>query len=183
MANNDIVPGFDDENIDGLKIKLARIEDLAGGLTMTLQGYLDTYNSSSFNRCVLNAIQAGFHRLIFQCGGLNYVSSTGIGTFTTIMKALKARGGDLVFQGMQPKVMEVFQLLGFSKFFNMRDTSVDSTNFFKSIQPAEKESVFPKVITCPICVKKLNVVRAGRFRCSSCKSVIAINEVAQVFLG
>jgi anti-anti-sigma factor len=183
MTNNDIVPGFDDETVDGLKIKLAKVDNVIGGLTMILTGYIDTYNSNSFNRVALKAIQGGFHRVIFQCGGLNYVSSTGIGTFTTIMKAVKARGGDLVFVGMQPKVHEVFQLLGFSKFFNMRDSLEDSINHFKGEKPAEKPNVFPKVITCPICVKKLNVVRAGRFRCSSCKTVLAINEVAQVLLG
>ena len=44
-------------------------------------------------------------------------------------------------------------------------------------------SVFPLVITCPVCRKRLRSTRAGRFRCSGCKSIIAINDKGEVTLG
>jgi anti-anti-sigma regulatory factor len=50
------------------------------------------------------------------------VSITGIGAFTFFLKAVKPRGGDIVFVAMKPKVYEVFELLGFSRFFNFKDT-------------------------------------------------------------
>jgi anti-anti-sigma factor len=183
MSNNDIVPGFDDEREDSLKIKLDKIDEAPRCLMMTLTGYIDTYNSSFFQKRVQKAIESGFVRLIFQCGGLNYVSSTGIGSFTTFLKAVKPQQGDIVLLDIQPKVYEVFQLLGFSQFFNIRDTIEDSVSFFNSDKAQEKPVIFPKVISCPICYKKLKAIKAGRFRCSECKSVLSIDETGQVLLG
>jgi anti-anti-sigma factor len=183
MANSDIVPGFDDEKDDSLKIKLEKIDEAPRCLMMTLNGYIDTYNSNFFQKRVQKAIEGGFVRLIFQCNGLNYVSSTGIGSFTTFLKAVKPQGGDLVLLDIQPKVYEVFQLLGFSQFFNIRDNLDDSISFFNTDQTREKPIIFPKVVACPICYKKLKAVKPGRFRCSECKSILAIDEAGQVLLG
>ena len=183
MANNDIVAGFDDEKDDSLKIKLDKVDEAPRCLLLTLTGYIDTYNSNFFQKRVQKAIEGGFVRLIFQCGSLNYVSSTGIGSFTTFLKAVKPQGGDLVLLDIQPKVYEVFQLLGFSQFFNIRESLDDSIHFFNTDQTRDKPSIFPKVVSCPICYKKLKAVKAGRFRCSECKSILAIDEAGQVLLG
>jgi len=183
MTNNEIVPGFDDEKDDSLKIKLQKIDEAPRCLMMTLMGYIDTYNSSFFQKRVQKAIDAGFVRLIFQCTSLNYVSSTGIGSFTTFLKAVKPQAGDLVLLDIQPKVYEVFQLLGFSQFFNIRDNIEDSVTFFNTDQTQEKPSIFPKIVSCPICYKKLKAVKPGRFRCSECKSILAIDAAGLVLLG
>ena len=183
MSNNNIVPGFDDEKDDSLKIRLDKIKDTTDCLLLSLTGYIDTYNSASFQKSVQKAIEAGFIKLIFQCGSLNYVSSTGIGSFTTFLKAVKAQGGDIIMLDIQPKVYEVLQLLGFSKFFNIKDNLDDSINFFRSGSVKDTTIIFPKVVSCPICYKKLKTVKAGRFRCSECKSVLTIDENGQVLLG
>jgi anti-anti-sigma factor len=148
-----------------------------------LTGYIDTYNSNYFQKRLARAIEAGFVRLIFQCGGLNYVSSTGIGSFTAFLKSVKPRGGDLVLLEIQPKVYEVFQLLGFSQFFNIKDNLDDSLNFFRTGSTAATTALFPKIFGCPICSKKLKALKPGRFRCSECKTILAIDNAGQVFLG
>jgi anti-anti-sigma factor len=96
------------------------VDSIDGGLILYLTGYIETYNSNFFQNRVNRAIESGFIRLIFHCSGLNYVSSTGIGSFTAFLKAVKPRGGDLVLLEIQPKVYEVFQLLGFSSFLILR---------------------------------------------------------------
>ncbi|MDR2702494.1 MAG: STAS domain-containing protein [Spirochaetaceae bacterium] len=181
--NNDIVNGFDDEKDDSLKIKLQQVNEVEGCLVLYLTGYIDTYNSNYFQKRVQKAIEAGFIRLVFQCNGLNYVSSTGIGSFTAFLKSVKPRGGDLVLLEIQPKVYEVFQLLGFSQFFNIKDNLEDSVSFFKTGKTTESVSLFPKVFSCPICSKKLKALKSGRFRCSECKTILAIDNGGQVFLG
>ena len=183
MANNEIVDGFDDEKDESLKIKLQKVDGVEGCLVLNLTGYIDTYNSNYFQKRVARAIEAGFIKLIFQCGGLNYVSSTGIGSFTAFLKSVKPKGGDLVLLEIQPKVYEVFQLLGFSQFFTIKDNLDDSINFFRSGDAIESVSIFPKVFSCPICSKKLKVTKPGRFRCSECKTILAIDNAGQVFLG
>ncbi|GHT69618.1 anti-sigma factor antagonist [Spirochaetia bacterium] len=183
MTNNEIISGFDDEKDDNLKIKLQNVDDTEGCLVLCLIGYIDTYNSNYFQKRVQKAIDNGFIRLVFHCGGLNYVSSTGIGSFTTFLKAVKPRGGDVVLLEIQSRVYEVFQLLGLSRFFNIKDNLEDSLNFFRSGSAGESTSLFPKVFTCPLCSKKLRALKQGRFRCSECKTILAIDNAGQVFLG
>jgi len=183
MSNNDIVPGFDDEKDDSLKIKLDEVDEASKCLLLSLAGYIDTYNSSFFQKRIQKAIDNGFVKLIFQCSGLNYVSSIGIGSFTTFLKMVKLKGGDIVLLGIQPKVFEVFQLLGFSQVFNVKHSLDDSIQFFKSEQSQGRLSAFPKVVSCPICYKKLKTLKPGRFRCSECKSIITIDDNGQVLIG
>jgi anti-sigma B factor antagonist len=183
MSNNEIVPGFDDEKDDSLKIRLQKIEDTEGCLVLYLTGYIDTYNSNYFQKRVAKAIEASFIKLIFHCSGLNYVSSTGIGSFTAFLKAVKPRGGDLVLLEIQPKVYEVFQLLGFSQFFNIKENLDEAVSFFTARGEEGKGTIFPRIFKCPICSKKLKASKAGRFRCSECKTILAIDNAGQVFLG
>ncbi|WP_028972692.1 STAS domain-containing protein [Spirochaeta cellobiosiphila] len=183
MNNNDIVPGFDDEKDDSLKIRLQKIDQVEGCLVLYLTGYIDTYNSNFFQKRVTKAVEAGYINMIFHCGGLNYVSSTGIGSFTAFLKAVKPRGGDLVLLEIQPKVYEVFQLLGFSQFFNIKENLDEAVEYFSHDDKAGATGTFPKIFKCPICSKKLKATKPGRFRCSECKTILAIDNSGQVFLG
>ncbi len=182
MANNELVPGFDEDREDSLKIQLQKLDDVASCIIITLNGYIDTYNSVFFQKQVGKIISAGFVNLIFNCASLNYVSSTGIGSFTSFLKLVKPKGGDVVLMNIQPKVYEVFSLLGFSQFFNIKDTLSEAEEFFKKGAPVES-SVFPKIFACPVCSKKLKATKSGRFRCSDCKSILAIDQGGHVFLG
>lgn len=185
MINNDIIQGFDDEKEDNLRIRLQNLEGMENSLLLYLNGYIDTYNSNLFQKRINKAINSGYIKLIFNCAGLSYVSSTGIGSFTSFLKAVKPKGGDLVLFEIQPRVYEVFQLLGFSQFFNIKENLEDAIYFFKKnkmLQNAQ-QNVFPKIFRCPICSRKLKVVKSGRFRCPECKTILAVDRNGQVFLG
>lgn len=181
-SNNSLIPGFNDEKDDSLKIQLEKAPAVEECMIVYLSGYIDTYNSVFFQKRVAKIIEAGYINIIFNCAALNYVSSTGIGSFTAFLKMVKPKGGDIVLLEIQPKVYEVFQLLGFSQFFNIKDTLEDAVHFFKREAVAEN-GVFPKIFACPVCSKKLKATRAGRFRCSECKTILAIDNQGQVFLG
>lgn len=183
MSNNSVIPGFDDEKDDSLKIKLEKVDGLEKCVLVFLSGYIDTYNSAFFQKRVSTIIESGFVQIIFNCASLNYVSSTGIGSFTAFLKTVKPRGGDIVLLEIQPKVYEIFQLLGFSQFFNIKDSLPDAVAFYKTATAETPADVFPKIFACPICSKKLKATKPGRFRCSECKTVLAIDSNAQVFLG
>jgi len=181
-ANNNLVPGFNDEKEDSLKITLQKVDQVRNGIILYLNGYIDTYNSSFFQKRVAKVVDAGYKNLIFNCAALNYVSSTGIGSFTAFLKMVKPSGGDIVLLEIQSKVYEVFQLLGFSQFFNIKGSAEEAIAFFKQGVITET-GIFPKIFTCPVCSKKLKAPRSGRFRCSECKTILAVDANGQVFLG
>ncbi len=171
---------------DSLKMQLEKDGGDTSLITLHLKGFLDTYNSADFQREINKLIESGFIKILFNCSELNYVSSTGIGAFTSFLKAVKERKGNIILAFLQPKVFEVFQLLGFSKFFNIT-SSLDEAKKIFSGQPAVndtiKEVVFPKIFKCPICKKNLKASKAGRFRCSECKTILNVDEEGKVFLG
>lgn len=181
--NNAIIPGFDNEKDDSLTIVLRKADGVSRGIFVYLSGYIDTYNSSFFQKQISKVIEAGYINLIFNCSSLNYVSSTGIGSFTVFLKVVKPKGGDVVILEIQPKVYEVFQLLGFSQFFNIKNTAEEAVAFFSNGGNSGKPSIFPLIISCPVCNKKLRATKSGRFRCSGCRSIIAISEAGDVTLG
>ena len=184
MSNNSIIAGFDDEKDESLGIKLQKIDSLSTCMVIFLNGYIDTYNSSFFQKRIAKIIESGYVQLIFNCASLNYVSSTGIGSFTAFLKTVKPKGGDIVLLDIQPKVYEVFQLLGFAQFFNVKDSLEDAEIFFKNgSDQVVQANIFPQIFACPICSKKLKATKPGRFRCSECKTILAIDGNARVFLG
>ena len=183
MNSNDLVPGFNEEKDDSLKISLERVEGVEGSILVILNGYIDTYNSVYFQKQVNKIVSSGFVNIIFNCSNLNYVSSTGIGSFTAFLKLVKPKNGDIVLLSIQPKVYEVFQLLGFSQFFNIKETIEDAVNHFKQDTTATTSSVFPKIFSCPVCSRKLKASKSGRFKCSDCKAILAIDQSGNVFLG
>jgi len=183
MANNDIIPQFENETNESLTITLQNVPGVEGCLILVLSGYIDTYNSNFFQKKVQRVIDAGFIRLIFNCGSLKYVSSTGIGSFTAFLKTVKPLDGDVVLLNVQSKVYEVFQLLGFSQFFNIKDTLHSAITFFGGVPVEQKAASFPMLFSCPVCPKKLKAVKSGRFRCPGCKTIVAIDHEGTVSLG
>jgi len=188
MGNNDIIPQFDNETNESLTITLQQVPGIEDGLIILLSGYIDTYNSTFFQKQVQRVIEAGNIRLIFNCGSLNYVSSTGIGSFSAFLKMVKPLGGDVVLLNVQPKVYDVLQLLDFSQFFNIKDTLDSALTYFGGVPkggvPAgQNAAVFPKIFPCPTCGKKLKAAKAGRFRCPECKTIVSIDLNGTVVLG
>ena len=136
--NNNLIPGFNDERDDSLKISLEKVENVDNCIILYLNGYIDTYNSQIFQKRVAKVVDAGFINLIFNCTSLNYVSSTGIGALTSFQKMVKPKGGDIVLFEIQSKVYEVFQLLGFYQFFNITETQEEAIEFFNE-EPVVQE--------------------------------------------
>ena len=179
MANDDIVPSFDDEKYDSLGIILQKIVKADHCLILNLVGYIDAHNSGYFKKCVEKAIEAGFVKLIFQCKELVFISSDGVFLFSSFLKQLKSTGGDLVLFDVQPEIFEVLLLLGFSK-HNIKDNLDDSINFFGSCEAAD---AFPKVFRCTSCANNVKLEEQGRCQCSGCDTVFVADNNGKILLS
>jgi anti-sigma B factor antagonist len=178
-SNEDIVPGFDTDRNDSVGIELQTFDGADGVLALHLKGYVDTYNSEAFRRRVGKAIDAGYVKLIFEMSAVTYISSTGVGALTTLLRAVKPRGGDIVLDDMRPNVYEVFSLLGFSQFFPFvydLDAAVEHFARGSSASPLTD-------FACPLCSSRLKAPRPGRYRCGRCKTLLSIDAAGQVLVG
>ena len=104
---------------DSLRVSPMQVGGDRETVQLVLNGYLDTYNSPEFQSHINELISSGVRHIIFNLSGLSYISSTGIGAFTSFMKSLRQKKGSMVLFGLQEKVLEVFSLLGFTKFFKI----------------------------------------------------------------
>ena len=64
-SNNSLVSGFDNDKDDSLKITLRKIPGVQDGVLVILEGYIDTYNSSFFQKQLTKVINAGFSNILF----------------------------------------------------------------------------------------------------------------------
>ena len=182
MANDDIVPGFDDEKHDSLGIILQRVVETDKYLVLNLAGYIDAFNSVYFKKCVQKAIEAGFVKLIFQCKELVFISSDGVFSFLYFLEQLKPKGGDLVLFDVQPMIFEVFLLFGVSN-LNIKDNLDDSISFLNSCEAEGSFSGFPKIFRCKSCANEIKVIEQGRCQCSACETVFVADNNGKILLS
>ncbi len=173
MGNDDIIPGFDEEKCSYLTIGLERVEEDDGSLVLNLTGSIDTYNASFMRRSATKAVSAGYVKLIIQLGGVDYISSAGVGVFISLLTLLKEKGGHLSMVALQPKVKTIFKLMCLDSYFRCMDTTEEALS---TLGIGPQRPVFPCRFRCPICDKGVIAARPGRFRCPACKSVLTVDE-------
>lgn len=155
-------------------------------IIVTINGILDTYNSSAFSKNILELKDTMYKKIILNISGLTYVSSTGIGSFIQIKKEFSnlQLPISIVICGIIKKVKDIFDLLGFSSFFTIFENLEDAILFYKNSEksiPATIPVFVPKIdlpiktIICSFCKKRLISKKSGKFRCPNCKSIIIVD--------
>ena len=127
------------------------------------------------------ALAAGCVRLIIDCAGLRELTGAAIGAFAALQRALRLRGGDVALAALPAPAGEAFRLLGFADLFTIAADVDQAVSRLTAAGRPAPTVLFPQVVTCPACAARLRTVKPGRFRCSQCQAVLAINNGAQVF--
>jgi anti-sigma B factor antagonist len=88
-----------------------------------LAGSIDESNATELNQAIHKAIKSQRDKIIVDCHKLAYISTAGIGVFLSNLPHLREKGLLLVFEGMDAKTRQVFQLLGLDALLRLSDTS------------------------------------------------------------
>jgi anti-anti-sigma factor len=168
------------EETENLRLSLEET-GIEGTVILRISGLIDTYNSDFFRNQAYRVVDAGNRNIIIDASSATFMSSTGIGAFTALLKKIKESDGVLIIFGMPARIYDVFKLLGFTTFFRFCETRKDALNMLDV--DTGPEDVFPVLFSCPVCYRKLKAVRSGRFRCSSCKVVLSVDSRGEVLLG
>lgn len=175
---NDVITEFEKEKDGTGALSLtAFIENDV--IVVNMIGELTTYNSEFFQRKVFMLGKLSMKNYVFNLTQIRYVSSTGIGAFVQILNSLKRKipPAEMVLCGIIPRVYEVFQLLGFSMFFNKFDNVDSALQHFK----VDEKPTFPAILACPSCGHKLKAMKSGKFRCPRCKTIVVIDSEGKIF--
>jgi anti-anti-sigma factor len=89
---------------------------------VTIDDHLDTATASLFEEKLLGMIDAGEHRVIVDCGPLQYVNSAGLKVFLLAAKKLEPLRGKLVLCALAPSVLMIFEMIGFNRIMQIVPT-------------------------------------------------------------
>lgn len=102
-----------------MKLEIEKRDDV---LILHLAGRLDSSSSPELERQVTEQVENGAHRLVFDLGALDYISSAGLRVILLAGKKLRGVKGKLVLVGLRDMVREVFDMSGFMTLFAVEDT-------------------------------------------------------------
>jgi anti-anti-sigma factor len=83
---------------------------------LAVKGFIDTTTAPEFEKYFLSALDAKKFKLVIDLKETEYISSAGWGIFVSQLKRIREEKGDLVLAGMNPDVLEIFELLEFDTF-------------------------------------------------------------------
>lgn len=86
---------------------------------VTLEGRLDTTNASDFERQIADLYTITNPYIILECTKLEYISSSGLRIFLTLLKHVKKQKGEMILRNMNSDIKEVFDMTGFSNMFSI----------------------------------------------------------------
>jgi len=92
----------------------------------SLSGRLDATTSSQLEKVVVERIQEGKDRLLFDLSKLQYISSAGLRVLAMTLKQVSAAQGRMALCGLGEPVKMVFDISGFSTYFPIGTSTEDA---------------------------------------------------------
>ena len=87
-----------------------------------LAGRVDTEGAVDMDLALQAAVSGGKHNMVLDMAAVSYISSAGLRTMADVLTKNREAGGDLKLVALNRKVLRVFRIIGFDKFFSLYDT-------------------------------------------------------------
>ena len=99
---------------------------------LELNGELDAHTASELEAAIQKCQESQNHFIVVNGQNLQYISSAGLGVFMAHIEEVRDQGGDIKIAALQPRVYNVFDLLGFPMLFDIVDSEEDAVSKFQS---------------------------------------------------
>lgn len=96
------------------------ITDNQDQIIVRLEGDLDTAAAQATENEFAPLMTAKNKNIIIDCKDLNYISSSGLRLFLSLLKSCKPNGNTLELENMNDNIKKVFTMTGFSSLFNIK---------------------------------------------------------------
>lgn len=97
---------------------------------LDLSGELDAHTASELEAAIQKCINDQQVHIIVHGSDLQYISSAGLGVFMAFIEEIRERGGDIKIASLQPRVYNVFDLLGFPVLFDIVESEEEALTRF-----------------------------------------------------
>lgn len=116
----------------GLSIRCAQRGEVHA---LRLEGFLDAHTAPTLDQEIQRVLENGGSQIVANLAGLSYISSAGLGVFMSHVETLRDRGGDLRLCALIPKVRRVFDIVGFSRVFELFEEEESAIRAFAVGEP------------------------------------------------
>ncbi len=91
-----------------------------GKTVVEVKGYLDTVSAEEFQNFVNAMPVEDTQHVVVDCMGLEYISSSGLRVFITLLKKAQKNGGKVEVTNLNSTVREIFDMTDFSSLFGLK---------------------------------------------------------------
>ncbi len=97
-----------------------------------IRGFLDTSSAYQLQEKADNLIGDGIYKYIINCEHLEHISSAGIEVFHGMAQKLQGNNGGIIFTNISDKIYKLFEMIGMTVFFQIKDTIQEAMKEFES---------------------------------------------------
>jgi anti-anti-sigma factor len=97
---------------------------------VAVSGSIDALTSEQMLAAFMKEIESGAAHLVADLSGVEYTSSAGLRCLLTVQKEMRQKGGDFRLAGVQPNVLKILKLSGFTRLIKMYDSVAEAAASF-----------------------------------------------------
>lgn len=97
-----------------------KVSEVAGELLVELIGWMDIVTSARFRAAMSKATHKTGANVVLDCGRLDYIDSSAMGTILFWREKLKADQRSIAFANCRGNVLDALKLGGFPRIFTFR---------------------------------------------------------------
>jgi serine/threonine-protein kinase RsbW len=109
------IPVPDPDSEDAFPVRA--LDDHAAVITPS--GRLDSSSSPRLEKSLSAQLQQGTTWLFVDLTDVEYIASSGLKVLVAAWRRARDAGGDVVLAGMQPRIIEIFEMVGFDMLFQI----------------------------------------------------------------
>jgi len=113
------------------KFDLRREEREGGVEVVYVIGYLDSSTFVELDNCFKELIEEGKVKIIVDMSELEYISAAGLGVIAGMLVEVRNKMGDLKLCGMDSRIRNLFDILGFSRTLEIYSSQEEAMKEFK----------------------------------------------------
>lgn len=99
---------------------------------VAVQGSVDSLTADQLTQALSTHVDAGRTRLVADFSGVGYTSSAGLRSLLITLKSCRKQGGDFRIAAVQPGVMNVLSMAGFTSLLKVFDSVAQAVDSYSA---------------------------------------------------
>lgn len=96
------------------------------------EGFIDAHTAPELEKVLNDLLTERHYKVVLDCQNMEYISSAGLGVLMGAISSFRQNRGDMKLAHLPPKVFKVFDLLGFTKLFEIFDSRTEAIAAFQA---------------------------------------------------